>query len=157
MKPREYCCCAIPIANAGIYAVLVEQLVLGIVAGTLSIATPSSMYYSREWKLFTAADRLYCSRRCCDARSGQMDLRYRLLHWSWDPGVRFHRRLKGEQAAASCLPQHETRMLSLPPFPGEIRSVQTVSVARLVHHHRWIFDICRLDHPLRHSTQHRPS
>ena len=44
MKPREYCCCAIPIVTAGIIAVLLEQLVLGILAGTLSIATPSSMY-----------------------------------------------------------------------------------------------------------------
>jgi len=41
MKPREYCCCAIPIVNAGIYAVLLEQLALGILAGTLSVATPS--------------------------------------------------------------------------------------------------------------------
>jgi hypothetical protein len=41
MKPREYCCCAIPIVNAGIYAALIEQFVLGIVAGTLSIAAPS--------------------------------------------------------------------------------------------------------------------
>ncbi|KAI0800893.1 hypothetical protein C8Q74DRAFT_1314298 [Fomes fomentarius] len=41
MKPREYCCCAIPIIYAGIYATILEQLVLGVVAGTLSIATPS--------------------------------------------------------------------------------------------------------------------
>lgn len=41
MKPRDYCCCAIPTINTGIYAVLSEQFVLGVVAGTLSIATPS--------------------------------------------------------------------------------------------------------------------
>lgn len=41
MKPREYCCCAVPVANAGIYAVLTEQLVLGILLGILSVATPS--------------------------------------------------------------------------------------------------------------------
>ncbi|EPQ60744.1 hypothetical protein GLOTRDRAFT_68641 [Gloeophyllum trabeum ATCC 11539] len=40
MKIREYCCCAVPIVNAGIYAVLTEQLVLGILAGTLAVATP---------------------------------------------------------------------------------------------------------------------
>ncbi|KAI0002033.1 hypothetical protein BJV77DRAFT_970784 [Russula vinacea] len=40
MKPREYCCCAIPVINVGIYLTLTEQFVLGIVAGTLSIATP---------------------------------------------------------------------------------------------------------------------
>lgn len=41
MKARDYCCCAIPIVNAGIYATLVEQTVLGILVGTLSLATPS--------------------------------------------------------------------------------------------------------------------
>ncbi len=42
MKPREYCCCAIPVINIGIYLTLTEQFVLGILAGTLSVATPSS-------------------------------------------------------------------------------------------------------------------
>ncbi|KAH9849722.1 hypothetical protein C2E23DRAFT_736696 [Lenzites betulinus] len=41
MKPREYCCCAIPVVYAGIYTALFEQLILGAVAGTLAIATPS--------------------------------------------------------------------------------------------------------------------
>lgn len=42
MKPREYCCCAIPVVYAGIYTALFEQLALGVVAGTLAIGTPSS-------------------------------------------------------------------------------------------------------------------
>ncbi|KAI6047567.1 hypothetical protein EDC04DRAFT_2556324 [Pisolithus marmoratus] len=41
MKAREYCCCAIPLVNPGIYAVLTEQFVLGVIVGTLSVATPS--------------------------------------------------------------------------------------------------------------------
>ncbi|KAJ7487696.1 hypothetical protein B0H11DRAFT_2157101 [Mycena galericulata] len=41
MKPREYCCCAIPVINAGIYFTLTEQFVLGIVVGILSVSTPS--------------------------------------------------------------------------------------------------------------------
>ncbi|KDR85075.1 hypothetical protein GALMADRAFT_233684 [Galerina marginata CBS 339.88] len=40
-KAREYCCCAIPMVNAGIYATLIEQTALGILVGTLSIGTPS--------------------------------------------------------------------------------------------------------------------
>lgn len=40
MKPRDYCCCAIPTVNAGIYLTLLEQFILGFVAGTLSVATP---------------------------------------------------------------------------------------------------------------------
>ena len=42
MKAREYCCCAIPLVNAGIYATLVEQFSFGIIIGTLAVATPSS-------------------------------------------------------------------------------------------------------------------
>ena len=41
-KSREYCCCAIPLVNVGIYAIMVEQTVLGIIVGALSFATPSS-------------------------------------------------------------------------------------------------------------------
>ncbi|KAJ8084101.1 hypothetical protein PM082_002868 [Marasmius tenuissimus] len=40
MKPREYCCCAIPIINAGIYAALIEQTVAGLLVAILSLATP---------------------------------------------------------------------------------------------------------------------
>ncbi|KAF9270299.1 hypothetical protein L218DRAFT_992932 [Marasmius fiardii PR-910] len=40
MKPREYCCCAIPIINAGIYATLIEQIIAGLLVGILSLATP---------------------------------------------------------------------------------------------------------------------
>ncbi|KAJ6610088.1 hypothetical protein B0H10DRAFT_2062043 [Mycena sp. CBHHK59/15] len=41
MKAREYCCCAIPLVNAGIYFTLIEQFALGILVGILSVATPS--------------------------------------------------------------------------------------------------------------------
>ncbi|TFK57201.1 hypothetical protein OE88DRAFT_1650834 [Heliocybe sulcata] len=40
MRPRDYCCCAIPVVNAGIYAVLTEQFILGILTGALAVATP---------------------------------------------------------------------------------------------------------------------
>lgn len=42
MKPRDYCCCAIPTITTGIYTVLVEQFVLGIVVATLAVAAPAS-------------------------------------------------------------------------------------------------------------------
>jgi len=57
MKAREYCCCAIPIVNAGVYAALLEQIILGIVAGTLSVATPSSTFWQTEAYRFAAANR----------------------------------------------------------------------------------------------------
>ncbi|KAH8119718.1 hypothetical protein DFH11DRAFT_1499159 [Phellopilus nigrolimitatus] len=41
MKPRDYCCCAIPVMNAGIYATLLEQFVLGLLVAVLALATPS--------------------------------------------------------------------------------------------------------------------
>jgi hypothetical protein len=37
----DYCCCAIPVLNVGAYSVLSEQFVLGILVGTLSVATSS--------------------------------------------------------------------------------------------------------------------
>ncbi|KAF8216128.1 hypothetical protein K438DRAFT_1560922 [Mycena galopus ATCC 62051] len=40
-KAREYCCCAIPVINAGIYFTLTEQFVAGIAVGIISLATPS--------------------------------------------------------------------------------------------------------------------
>jgi hypothetical protein len=45
MKPKDYCCCAIPMFNAGIYATLIEQFIIGIVVGALAVATPSSAYH----------------------------------------------------------------------------------------------------------------
>ena len=40
---KEYCCCAIPLLNAGIYTTLTEQFVVSVTAGALSLATPPSM------------------------------------------------------------------------------------------------------------------
>ena len=44
MKPREYCCCAIPVMNAGIYATLAEQFVLALLVAVLALATPDSEF-----------------------------------------------------------------------------------------------------------------
>ncbi|KAK7442207.1 hypothetical protein VKT23_016179 [Stygiomarasmius scandens] len=41
MKPRDYCCCAIPTVNAGIYLTLTEQTILGLLVGILALAAPS--------------------------------------------------------------------------------------------------------------------
>ncbi|EJC98806.1 uncharacterized protein FOMMEDRAFT_161644 [Fomitiporia mediterranea MF3/22] len=41
MKPRDYCCCAIPVMNAGIYVAIAEQFVLGLLVAILALATPS--------------------------------------------------------------------------------------------------------------------
>ncbi|TFK30520.1 hypothetical protein FA15DRAFT_662485 [Coprinopsis marcescibilis] len=38
--PRDYCCCAFPLVNAGIYATLTEQFIISIAVGVLSVATP---------------------------------------------------------------------------------------------------------------------
>jgi hypothetical protein len=118
MKPREYCCCAIPIVNSGIYAALLEQLVLGIVAGTLSIATPSSTcsWQTEAVRFYRNQPFLYPSRRCCHTRSGQMDLRHRLLRRGWDPGAGFHRRLKGERITLRVLSAVSKRLSRRNPF-----------------------------------------
>jgi hypothetical protein len=41
MKAREYCCCAIPLVNAGIYLTLIEHVVVSLLVGILAVATPS--------------------------------------------------------------------------------------------------------------------
>lgn len=102
MKAREYCCCAIPIVNAGIYAALLEQFALGIVAGTLSVATSSSMSRQTEADPFLGLvieTHPFRSRWCCDTRRCQMDPRYTLLHWGRHPSIGFHRCIEGEQIA----------------------------------------------------------
>lgn len=38
---KEFCCCAIPVYNAGIYLTIAEQFSLGVLLGTLSLATTS--------------------------------------------------------------------------------------------------------------------
>ena len=42
MNARQYCCCAIPLLRAGIYAVLAEQAILAFTVGILALATPHS-------------------------------------------------------------------------------------------------------------------
>jgi len=100
MPAREYCCCAIPIVNAGIYAALLEQLAFGVVAGTLSVATTSSMFRQAEadplLRSFTEAYH-FCSRRRRHTRCSQMDLHHSLLYRSSDSSIGFRRRCKGEQ------------------------------------------------------------
>jgi lysylphosphatidylglycerol synthetase-like protein (DUF2156 family) len=39
--PKDYCCCAIPLVNAGIYLTIFIQFVVAFVAGILSVSTPS--------------------------------------------------------------------------------------------------------------------
>jgi len=38
---KEYCCCAIPLVNTGIYIALITNLVVGFTAGILALTTPS--------------------------------------------------------------------------------------------------------------------
>ncbi|KAL8277878.1 hypothetical protein RQP46_009697 [Phenoliferia psychrophenolica] len=40
MWSRTYCCCAVPLYNSGIYAILVQFLVVSLVSGALSFAAP---------------------------------------------------------------------------------------------------------------------
>lgn len=50
---KEYCCCAIPLLNAGIYITLTVQLVVATTAGILAFATPPSVsqYFSAQPEL----------------------------------------------------------------------------------------------------------
>ena len=113
MKAREYCCCAIPIVNAGIYAALLEQFALGITAGTLSVATQSSTSQrAKPNNIFLPPfieTYVSCSCRCCNAKRCQVGLRHNLLYRGRHPSVRLHRCLEGEQIGHHpWIPQHTT-------------------------------------------------
>ena len=56
MKAREYCCCAIPLVNAGIYLTLTEHFIVSLLVGILSVATPSSEYYNFRYLSLYADD-----------------------------------------------------------------------------------------------------
>jgi hypothetical protein len=88
MKPRDYCCCAVPIIDAGIYATLGEQVLLGVVVGTLALATPSSM--SCFWSL-TAVFTLCHSRWRRHTRHGAVDPGDRMFHRLWSAGAWIYR------------------------------------------------------------------
>ena len=62
MKSREYCCCAIPMVNAGIYATLIEQVVAGVLAGALAFSSPPSTSQDYPMQVMNLAA---FSRRCC--------------------------------------------------------------------------------------------
>lgn len=61
MKPRDYCCCAIPTVNAGIYTIIVEQFFLGILAGTLAVATSQSEYQIRRTSSVQGLQSKHCT------------------------------------------------------------------------------------------------
>lgn len=102
MKPRDYCCCAIPTVNAGIYATLLEQFTLGIVAGTLSVATPSSEYYPLHRLVAQLTPLRSCRSR--DLFSCEMGVCNNLLCGGRRTTPRLHWRLSGQSHAGSSNP-----------------------------------------------------
>jgi hypothetical protein len=94
MKPRDYCCCAIPLVNAGIYAAIIEQFVLGILAGTLSVATPSSQcMIAHDYLLANIPS---CSCWCSNTLVCPVVVCYNMLYRRWYPSPRIFRRIQGE-------------------------------------------------------------
>ena len=99
MKPRDYCCCAIPVVYAGIYTALLEQFVLGIVAGTLSIATPSSEH-RLLWRPQAAHAPYSCWRIYAVFR--KVDICDRVLGSCSNSGARIHRSPAGTYKSSLC-------------------------------------------------------
>ena len=103
MKARDYCCCAIPVVNFGIYSTLVEQFALGIVAGTLSIATPESNTTAPilSYSLLNITSR---SRRRCDSFACPLDFCCNLLCRRPDSNTWFYRCRQGSCSFLSSHP-----------------------------------------------------
>lgn len=88
MKPRDYCCCAIPLVNAGIYLTILIQFVVALLAGILALATPSCEFDSE----FGDAQLTSSSGWCSNAVVCPLGLCYYLLCRSCDPGSGLYRR-----------------------------------------------------------------
>lgn len=39
---RDYCCCAVPLYNVGIYGIFLWNVILGVLLGVLAFAAPHS-------------------------------------------------------------------------------------------------------------------
>ena len=78
MKPREYCCCAIPLVNAGIYLTLVVQVVASLLVGILAVATPSSEYDTLDIPVYMLIIQ-FSSCRGVNALICILDIGYHLL------------------------------------------------------------------------------
>lgn len=80
MKAREYCCCAIPLVNAGIYLTLTEHVFVSLLVGIVSVATPSSEYYNFGYlRLYTDNTFFFSSCRGVYALICILDISYHLL------------------------------------------------------------------------------
>lgn len=103
-KPRDYCCCAIPLVNAGIYATLIEQTAAGLLIGTLSIATPESMriHHLNE----APVTNLYHSHSCWRLYllGCEVDPRNLSLCYYWRTTLGFHWCLKGKFSPTVLVP-----------------------------------------------------
>lgn len=98
MKPRDYCCCAIPLVNAGIYLTILIQFVVALLAGILALATPSCEFDS---ECGDDAQLTLSSGWCSNAVLCPLDLCHHLLCRSCDPGSGHYRR---EIGSVICYP-----------------------------------------------------
>jgi hypothetical protein len=98
MKARDYCCCAIPVVNFGIYLTLTEQFALGIVAGTLSIGTPNSN--NTPVMSCSIAKSSLCSRRCFNSFVCSLDFCRNLLCRRRDSNSWFYRCCQGSHSSS---------------------------------------------------------
>lgn len=107
MKAREYCCCAIPVVNAGIYAALIEQLSLGVLVGTLSIATPSSQSSLTNFRLHSKLNYiLFLSCWCRNPIICTLDLGNHCVRRCWSSNPRFYWRFTGMAVSAKQATDH---------------------------------------------------
>lgn len=148
MKPREYCCCAVPLINAGIYATLTEQFAIAIVVGTLSVATPSSKHPAHP-SCSPQSHSHRPSRRCCNSVVCPCPLSGFLLCSSSNPGSGLPRRRTSKWQAAHRVSLHL------------ISTGKTNHVSQIRHSpHRCIYrsvcHCCCLDHHFCLSPLHRP-
>jgi len=141
MKSREYCCCAIPMVNAGIYATLIEQLVAGVLIGALAFSTPPSTYLSdpsNEPNSFqsSALHYLHFLRRCLGL-SASLQRQFNFLVLLVLP--------RCAAPSISFIPDAE-------PGKGEAYSLPSLCDSTWNHYLCRVCNSCRLGHCIRYSS-----
>jgi hypothetical protein len=150
MKPRDYCCCAIPLINVGIYTTLIEQLVLGILVGTLSVATPRSTFWYPATHLGSSIDSV-SSRRSCSPCRRPMDISHHLLRWRRIASDGHHRSRQGLSSYTSSPRPRRHRIF----FTGKAHPVPPLYHAAWNNHCRGVLCVRCVDHRLGDTTHDR--
>jgi hypothetical protein len=126
---KEYCCCAIPLLNVGIYTTLTEQFVVSVTAAVLALVTPPST--CPPFLLCGTRFIDYLSRGCLSTQLRPYCVRGTMLRGGSSAATRIHGRIQ----STSC---REWRDLSLTFHTGVNCHIPTLHYPTSIYRHSHI-------------------